>query len=632
MEKTTAAVVYTAIYGAYDDLKIPPPQDIPCDFICFTDNEEINDPTGTWHIIVAARPPEHHPRMQAKWFKLMSHEVFPDGRLSDSFGYSALAGRQWDFAIWIDGSVQIRSAAFAREITGYVADNRWAIFTHSERDCIYDEGEYSVCMVKYKGQPIAEQTAAYKRSGHPAHWGLWECTVIVRDAYTPAKLKELNEAWWQENWRWSYQDQISLPYLLRKHQVGIDKIKGYVNENEWFDWLASERPGHEAELYNTLIKPHLERIIAAADILNDSIQCIDSSKNVAQYRDDLYLKVALAYYFQGDAAKAVSFSAEARKVAVRKKPDELFGEVLGYWEQVFAEGNDFASRLLDMTESQKMAYEIMCRYSVLSYHLLPAQYREAVACVASGQLFLCSRNMRGQTERYADIPLYRDILKGLYFTEIDGKKLYYNDKNADQAYSKMRAENAMVNSAHSPHLYFTDDFHVNEGDVFCDIGAAEANMALAVVDKCEHVYVFEGDEAWEKAHQGTFAPYMRKTTLVKKMVSDASGEEGFITLDEYFGDAKVDFLKMNVEGCEMSVLRGAEKVLENNHGIKLLVCTYYKSEDAVEIKAFLEARGFTCEFSEGFMVFTYDEQFYNGSDPAYPYFRHGLIRAWRYKQ
>jgi hypothetical protein len=183
-------------------------------------------------------------------------------------------------------------------------------------------------------------------------------------------------------------------------------------------------------------------------------------------------------------------------------------------------------------------------------------------------------------------------------------------------------------AAHSPHLYLTDDFPIEEGDIICDVGAGEANFALTAADKCGGIHIFEGDAVWNEALQATFAPYRDKTAISNKMVADVAGD-GYVTLDEYFGEQRVDFLKLDVEGAEMQVLKGAQRLLERNRGIKLCVCTYHKCGDACEISEYLQGLGFTVEFSEGFMVFKDDPDWHLGSDPQYPYFRRGLLRARR---
>jgi hypothetical protein len=233
--------VYTAIYGGHDGLKQPPLQDIPCDFICFTDNQELAESdNGLWRVILVERPPDH-PRMQAKYFRMMSHQVFPNGCLARRYRQSvkpALKRTRYDFIIWIDGSCQIKSPSFAREACACVKANKWAMFYHPDRNCIYDEMLISIRMEKYEGLPLIEQVASYRGAGYPKNAGLWATGVIVRRGRIPRKLKTINEEWLAENQNWSYQDQLSLPYLLWKNKVGIDIIHRNLWNNEWMDWIV----------------------------------------------------------------------------------------------------------------------------------------------------------------------------------------------------------------------------------------------------------------------------------------------------------------------------------------------------------------------------------------------------------
>jgi hypothetical protein len=53
----------------------------------------------------------------------------------------------------------------------------------------------------------------YWNEGHPAHWGLVHSGLLVRR--NTARMRAFDQAWWDEITKWSIQDQLSLPYLLR---------------------------------------------------------------------------------------------------------------------------------------------------------------------------------------------------------------------------------------------------------------------------------------------------------------------------------------------------------------------------------------------------------------------------------
>ena len=375
---------------------------------------------------------------------------------------------------------------------------------------------------------------------------------------------------------------------------------------------------------------YTDRIVEIADILNGNLNVLGAKGNKPLYRADLLFKLALAYYIQNNTAEAKKHLRETKRTPRKVQKDDVFLEIIKYWEDIFSDGLTFNERIGQMTETQAILFEVMLHYSVLLYHEIPRPYLEALSCVAASRIY-CSREMmkaKGKKEDKIEISLNYDHERQLYFFDLLGKKLYYLGDDADQARNFYYSVNMIEQAQHSPHLYFTDEVFVRPGDVFCDVGAAEANVALGVAETAAELHIFEGNADWNKALEATFAPFKEKTYIVNKMVSDITDGD-FIKLDDYFGDKRVDFLKLDVEGYEMNVLRGAEKLLAANPKIRLCVCTYHQGRDAADIKEFLEKRGFKTEFSEGFMIFPFDADYYLGSDPMYPYFRHGLIRAKR---
>jgi hypothetical protein len=229
--------VYTAIFGDYDELKPIPEQDVACDCVCFTDNPLVRNP-GKWRIIHAPVLLDQHPRIRARFFKILHDRVFKEARLADptSLLQRFFRGRtRYDRTIWIDGSIQIKSSAFAREFTDYIGPSGWSMFIHPNRNCIYTEAEVSKTMAKYFDQPIDEQIEAYRTEGYPVENGLVATGLIARS--TSADLTAINEGWWNENIRWSYQDQLSLPLVLWRLGRRYDPVQKNLWTNEWFDWI-----------------------------------------------------------------------------------------------------------------------------------------------------------------------------------------------------------------------------------------------------------------------------------------------------------------------------------------------------------------------------------------------------------
>lgn len=57
---------------------------------------------------------------------------------------------------------------------------------------------------------------------------------------------------------------------------------------------------------------------------------------------------------------------------------------------------------------------------------------------------------------------------------------------------------------------------------------------------------------------------------------NATGET--VTLDDYFGNNKVTFIKMDIEGAEMPALQGGKELISNNYPV-LAICIYHKPDD-----------------------------------------------------
>ena len=182
--------VYTAIYGGYDTLKQQP--DVSnVEYHCFTDDPTLTSDQWTVH---HEAPRYDHPRMSAKYYKALPHEVLPDHR----------------WTLWVDGGLTLRRmVAFKRLIKAALRDHDGlALYRHPDRQDITTEADVSARMLKYDGLPVHEQVAHYYAQGYADQCGLYTCPVMARDR-DDVRVQELGEAWLRENERWTYQDQLA---------------------------------------------------------------------------------------------------------------------------------------------------------------------------------------------------------------------------------------------------------------------------------------------------------------------------------------------------------------------------------------------------------------------------------------
>lgn len=172
-----------------------------------------------------------------------------------------------------------------------------------------------------------------------------------------------------------------------------------------------------------------------------------------------------------------------------------------------------------------------------------------------------------------------------------------------------------------PHCYENESFKFESGDVLVDIGAAEGNFALSVVEKASRIILFESNKEWIEPLNATFEPWKDKVTIVKKFVGDVS-DSTCTTLDDYFAaDEKLSFLKIDVEGAESRLLDGCKRILQDQKPLKVAICTYHKPEDEQEFKERLTRYGFETSHSDGFVLLFTDRKL------KAPYLRRGLVRA-----
>jgi hypothetical protein len=231
--------IITSIYGNYDQIKNQ--ENVLdrnlVDWYCFTDN--VNMKSDYWNIV---NKPYHiintenndkfsdftnyyknikdkrtYNMMCAKYYKAQPHQI-------DIL-------KKYDYYIWIDGSIFLRDN-FIKNVM-ILTDKNYSLinFKHSVRDNIKDEVKLSITMKKYKSQNIMDQYNAYIEDNFPDNSGLFEKTVFIRK--NNLEINNLFDLWWENNLKYSYQDQISYPYVLWKTNIMPDYIiKKNVFNNE----------------------------------------------------------------------------------------------------------------------------------------------------------------------------------------------------------------------------------------------------------------------------------------------------------------------------------------------------------------------------------------------------------------
>ncbi len=185
----TKIAVVSSCYGDYDSIHIPPEQTVDCEWVLVTDRTYS---LPIWRVQVEPRP-QLHPRMAAKVAKAHP-EWYADA----------------DAYLWIDSNLSIKSSKFVEWATAPLKDEPLAMRRCRERQSLIGEADVARGMDKYKGVPVQEQAHYYTSHGYPDQWGLWWTGLMARRS----DCRNFGDAWLAEQLRWTYEDQISIPWVF----------------------------------------------------------------------------------------------------------------------------------------------------------------------------------------------------------------------------------------------------------------------------------------------------------------------------------------------------------------------------------------------------------------------------------
>jgi len=190
--------VFQAIVGNYDQLRVPEVLDSAFDYFVFADRPQPS------YGVFETRPMPYgngDATRVARYVKTHPHILLTDH----------------DIAVWVDANIMVR-----HDLAPYIerllaSDSPVGGLRHSDRDCVYDEAE--ACIKARKDDParIKAQIERYEKEGMPRKYGMIETGLVIWNLRHPAAEKIL-DAWWQEIETGSRRDQLSLGYVMWRHQ------------------------------------------------------------------------------------------------------------------------------------------------------------------------------------------------------------------------------------------------------------------------------------------------------------------------------------------------------------------------------------------------------------------------------
>jgi hypothetical protein len=180
-------IVYTALFGPYEELKEPLVITPGWKYICFTDQEVKSD---AWKI-EGTLVNNNNYQSQARFAKILFPYIYTEFKQ----------------LLWLDASFQINCNLddfWNKHYKGGITAPR-----HPARACVYREGQ--ICMRRdLDGKRVEKQVNRYANEGMPAHGGLISSGILMRDNSDP--VKEFCDLWWKQIENGSLRDQIGFAY------------------------------------------------------------------------------------------------------------------------------------------------------------------------------------------------------------------------------------------------------------------------------------------------------------------------------------------------------------------------------------------------------------------------------------
>ena len=159
------------------------------------------------------RPNAMHPRLTAKIPKMLAWELYP--------GY--------DLYMWIDQMFSIRNPDAIDWFVNELGDKDALFFPHSGRSSIKSELDFVMSLMKtgnqyliprYSGERMEEQVNKYLSDQTFKDDVLIEAGAFIFNSRIVNNVEHnVFKEWFYQNCLYSVQDQLSLPYVLKKFNI-----------------------------------------------------------------------------------------------------------------------------------------------------------------------------------------------------------------------------------------------------------------------------------------------------------------------------------------------------------------------------------------------------------------------------
>jgi hypothetical protein len=214
----------SALYGDYDTLRHPVRQNGDVQYICLTDNPDLE--SDVWEMVYWPKP-HQVPLMAGKAPKMLP------ARYCDAAA-----------SVWVDMSVQVLHPDFAL-CAAHCAHDGVATWPHPWNPTMAAEAAESVQQPRYQGQRLLEQVEGYWDAGLPEDAAVRHTAVVARAHNDDTEQLGLE---WDAQYEWSAADQIGFVWACWKtkvpmYELPIDQayLMGFRTMPRADPWLSHHR-------------------------------------------------------------------------------------------------------------------------------------------------------------------------------------------------------------------------------------------------------------------------------------------------------------------------------------------------------------------------------------------------------
>jgi hypothetical protein len=214
-QKRNKRVVYTSITGSYDKLLNHSHLASDWDYVCFSDTETANEENDAWDILPLTMSQLDNVRNQ-RWHKVNAHKVL----------------KRYKYTLYLDANIDIISPDFFIKLNESIASGaKLALPKHPKRNCTYQELVACIAQQKDDSSIMKKQIEFIKINKLPKNYGMYASGILLRKT-NDRTINRAMEDWWNMIEKYSYRDQLSLPFVLWKYNIEPSILKVTIYDDD----------------------------------------------------------------------------------------------------------------------------------------------------------------------------------------------------------------------------------------------------------------------------------------------------------------------------------------------------------------------------------------------------------------